>query len=107
MADGESKFSKIEKSSHHSLASFVGNQQKEKIIEKLREKGCRITQQRLVLLDVILNHQCASCKEMYALALKQDAKIGIATVYRMVNTLEEIGAINRRNMYRIHLTENS
>ena len=23
------------------------------------------------------------------------------TVYRMINTLEEIGAINRRNMYRV------
>ena len=28
-------------------------------------------------------------------------KIGTATVYRMVNTLEEIGAISRKNMYRI------
>ncbi|MBP3543118.1 MAG: Fur family transcriptional regulator, partial [Lachnospiraceae bacterium] len=30
-----------------------------------------------------------------------DKKIGFATVYRMVNTLEEIGAISRKNMYRI------
>lgn len=28
--------------------------QKELIIEKLREKGCRITKQRLMLLDIIL-----------------------------------------------------
>ncbi|MCI5503555.1 MAG: transcriptional repressor, partial [Eubacterium sp.] len=34
-------------------------------------------------------------------ALKKDDKIGTATVYRMVNMLEEIGAISRKNMYRI------
>ena len=27
--------------------------------------------------------------------------IGTATVYRMINKLEEIGAINRRNMYKV------
>ena len=43
--------------------------QKELVIQKLREKGCRITKQRQILLDVIL--------------------------------LEEIGAISRKNMYRI------
>ena len=30
-----------------------------------------------------------------------DEKIGIATVYRMINMLEEIGAISRRNMYKV------
>ena len=30
-----------------------------------------------------------------------DSSIGAATVYRMVNLLEEIGAISRKNMYRI------
>lgn len=34
-------------------------------------------------------------------ALKQDKSIGTATVYRMINTLESIGAINRKNMYKI------
>lgn len=77
------------------------------VIQKLRQKGCRITKQRLILLKIILNNQCASCKEIYALALKEDSKIGIATVYRMVNILEEIGAINRTNMYKICLRNNS
>ena len=31
----------------------------------------------------------------------KDEKIGCATVYRMVNILEDIGAISRKNMYRI------
>ena len=31
---------------------------------------------------------------------------GVATVYRMINALEEIGAISRKNMYRIESGEN-
>ena len=75
--------------------------QKEMIVKRLREKGCRITKQRLMLLDIILEEECSCCKEIYYKASKEDEKIGPATVYRMVNTLEEIGAISRKNMYKI------
>lgn len=75
--------------------------QKEYIIQKLKEKGCRITKKRLLLLDIILEKECGCCKEIYYCARKLDNKIGTATVYRMVNTLEEIGAINRENVFHI------
>ena len=32
---------------------------------------------------------------------EKDHTVGIATVYRMIMTLEEAGVIDRRNMYRI------
>ncbi len=79
----------------------VIDQQKQMIINQLRDNGCRITHQRLVLLDVILGSDCSSCKEIYYKASKVDKNIGFATVYRMINMLEEIGVINRKNMYRI------
>ncbi len=75
--------------------------QKELIIQKLREQGCRITKQRLMLLDIILEEDCSCCKEIYYKASRLDKRIGSATVYRMINILEEIGAINRKNMYKI------
>lgn len=75
--------------------------QKDMIIQKLKAKGCRITKQRQIILDIILEQECSCCKEIYYRASLQDKKIGFATVYRMVNTLEEIGAISRKNMYRI------
>ena len=75
--------------------------QKERIIEKLKESGCRITKQRLIILDIILKQECSCCKEIYYQASKLDQNIGKATVYRMVNTLEEIGAISRSNMYKV------
>ncbi len=74
---------------------------KEQIIEKLKENGCRITRQRRMLIDIILEDECSSCKEIYYKAAQKDEKIGVATVYRMVNALEEIGAISRKNMYKV------
>lgn len=74
---------------------------KESILQQLRQRGCRITKQREILVDVILSEQCQSCKEIYYLAAKADPDIGMATVYRMMNVLEEIGALKRRNEYRI------
>ena len=75
--------------------------QKEMVLQSLKEKGCRITKQREIMLDIILQEECASCKEIYYKAVEVDSSIGAATVYRMVNLLEEIGAISRKNMYRI------
>lgn len=45
--------------------------------------------------------ECSCCKEIYYKALQKDSSIGPATVYRMVNTLESIGAISRKNFYKI------
>lgn len=80
--------------------------QREIILDKLRAKGCRITRQRLNLLDIILENEFSSCKEIFYKALELDDGMGVATVYRMVNLLEEIGAISRKNMYRVTYSEN-
>lgn len=80
---------------------------KEQIVKKLRDHGYRITKQRQELLDIILSNECSSCKEIYYRAAQQDPGIGTATVYRMVNILEEIGAIDRKNMYRVTDAEQS
>lgn len=71
------------------------------IIEELKKNGCRITGQRQLLLDIILQDECSSCKEIYYRAAKQDPSIGMATVYRLVKTLEDTGLIQRKNLYRI------
>lgn len=71
------------------------------ILDQLRQRGCRITKQRELLVDVILREKCNNCKEVYYLAIKEDPDIGMATVYRMMNILEEIGALKWRNEYKI------
>ena len=78
---------------------------KDEIIERLKENGCRITRQRRILIDIILENDCASCKEIFYKASQEDDRIGVATVCRMINALERIGAISRKNMYRIESGE--
>lgn len=74
---------------------------KEVIIQKMKDSGCRITKQRMILLDIILEEDCSCCKEIYFKASKKDSMIGVATVYRMINSLEEIGVISRKNMFKV------
>ena len=62
---------------------------KEAIVQKLKASGCRITKQRLMLLDIILEENCSCCKEIYYRASRIDPSIGTATVYRMINKLED------------------
>ena len=52
------------------------NGEKESIIIKLKENGCRITKQRKMILDIILEDRCSSCKEIYARVVKLDQSIG-------------------------------
>ncbi|HIT90791.1 MAG TPA: transcriptional repressor, partial [Candidatus Merdenecus merdavium] len=83
---------------------------KDLIIKELRAKGGRITNQRRILIDVILENECSCCKEIYYQALKKDPSVGVATVYRMIKTLEEIGAIDRKNLFAVscdHFEETS
>lgn len=74
---------------------------KDYILQELKKNGCRITNQRQLLIDIILQDECCCCKEIYYRATKADPTIGMATVYRLVKTLEETGLIQRKNMYRI------
>lgn len=69
--------------------------QKEEIIEQLRSRNYRITSQKKLLLDIVLEGEYKSCKEIYYKASVIDPSIGLATVYRMINTLEELGVVSR------------
>ncbi|MCD7725310.1 MAG: transcriptional repressor [Clostridiales bacterium] len=84
---------------------YRATEQKQYIIAKLKERGFRITNQRKLIIDCILANEFSCCKEIYCQVCKIDPSIGIATVYRMVNTLEDIGAINRKNMYHVCFEE--
>ena len=75
------------------------NNWKAQIIGELQRKGKRITGQRKILLDVILEGNWSSCKEIYYMASKKDPTIGLATVYRMVGVLEEMGFLSRGYRY--------
>jgi len=73
---------------------------KEDILARIKENGLRLTEQRKLIVDIIANEEYSCCKEVYFLAHKRDSSIGIATVYRMINVLEDIGAISRKNIQK-------
>ena len=57
-------------------------------------------------MDIILEEDGSSCKEIFYRA----SKLGSGNwdgngIYRLVNKLEEIGAISRKNMYKIACDE--
>ena len=56
----------------------VGNavSRKDEIIERLKENGCRITKQRKILIDIILENDCASCKEIFYKASQRIKRSG-------------------------------
>lgn len=71
---------------------------KNQIIQKMRDSGMRVTNQRLIILDIILTQQCSTCKEIYYRAVKKDKRIGMATIYRFVNVLEDLNVLSSKNI---------
>ena len=73
----------------------------QEVLNQLKKAGYRITEQRKLLLHIILNNEYSSCKEIYYAAKKQDDKVGIATVYRTVQLLEDMELIHKEMVVRI------
>ena len=73
--------------------------EKEQVIDEFQKRGKRITQQRRMLLDVILEGRWTSCKDIYYEDRKLDPNLGMATVYRTVSTLEEMGVLASTYQY--------
>lgn len=46
-------------------------EKKSYILQELRKNGCRITNQRQLLIDIILQDECCCCKEIYYQAIKK------------------------------------
>jgi Fe2+ or Zn2+ uptake regulation protein len=65
----------------------------------LREAGCRVTAQRLLLLGLL--HDCeghASADDLYHLAQKRDPRLNLSTVYRTLNKLKEVGLVHELHL---------
>ena len=90
--DGDKMMEKAvgEKAYQNNEAYERTQMQKDMIIERLREQGCRITRQRQLILDIILGEECSCCKEIYYKVQEKDKNVGPATIYRMVNMLEKL-----------------
>jgi Fe2+ or Zn2+ uptake regulation protein len=60
----------------------------------LRARGRRITQQRMLLLDIIQrSEEHLDAEALYSLAKKKDPHISLSTVYRTLSVLKELGLV--------------
>ncbi len=73
----------------------VGNLTEE-TLRKLEESGLRMTVQRRHIIDILTNSECTSPKELWYEAKEFVPDLGIATVYRLINRLEQIGVLSKQ-----------
>ena len=70
----------------------------ENIVEKCKQKGVKLTDQRKLIARVMSDSKDhPDVDELYKRVSKMDAKISIATVYRTVKLLEESGILTRHD----------
>ena len=71
----------------------------EETLQKLDKSGLRMTVQRRHIIDILTKSQCSSPKELWYEARQYVPDLGIATVYRLINRLEQIGVLAKnRNL---------
>ena len=69
----------------------------EKVKDLLREKGLKVTSQRLMVLNILSAHgdEPLTVEEIYDLAKEESPEIGLATIYRTVQVLLELHVIEK------------
>lgn len=69
----------------------------EKVKDLLREKGLKVTSQRLMVLNILSAHgdEHLTVEEIYDLAKEESPEIRLATIYRTVQVLLELHVIEK------------
>jgi len=68
--------------------------------EKLQKTGFKITPQRRAVVEILIQNKDThlSSEEIYDLVRKDCPEIGLATVYRTMQLLDEVGVISKLNL---------
>lgn len=72
----------------------------EKFKKMLKEKGLKVTNQRLLVLETLAEHRDKhmTAEDIYELVKEDSPEIGLATIYRTVQLLLEMQLIDRINL---------
>ncbi len=75
--------------------SRLNSEEINKLKEDLKEKGYKLTPQRRAIVDTIISNEGShlTVEEIYDQVKKDCPEIGLATVYRTIVLLEELGII--------------
>ena len=77
----------------------AGNQVQE-LLKNLRERGFRITEQRRIIVETLVENQRvhSNARELLQFAQKKDPTLGFATLYRTLLVLEDAGFVRQLNL---------
>ncbi|VBB08365.1 ferric-uptake regulator [Lucifera butyrica] len=71
----------------------------EEIIQKLRERGCKITPQRRIVIQSLLKlDKFITAQEIYSDIKRDNPDVGLDTIYRNLNLLVGMGVVNQVNL---------
>lgn len=72
----------------------------QKLKEQLKQKGYKLTPQRRAVVNMIIGSKGThlTAEELYELVKKECPEIGLATIYRTIQLLEEIGMLSKLNL---------
>ncbi len=72
----------------------------EEFYTKLKENGYKLTTQRKVVLNAMLDHQDEhlTVEEIYQVVKKTNPEIGLATVYRNIQLLSDMRIVEKLNL---------
>lgn len=73
----------------------AANQIAEQVIDEIKARGLRVTPQRRAVLRVLLDSESShlSAEEIHARLKQQSEATGLATVYRTLSVLEDMGIV--------------
>ena len=76
------------------------NRTEELLKEKLREKGLKVTNQRILILSVLEQNKGRhlTAEDIYELVTQEQPEIGLATVYRTIQLLWDMQPIDKINL---------
>jgi Fe2+ or Zn2+ uptake regulation protein len=78
------------------MAISEANNIEETWLEQLQENGCRITSPRRAIVTILANsEQALEAVEIFDLSRSDHPRMGLVTVYRTLETLEEMGLVQR------------
>ena len=65
----------------------------------LKERGYKLTPQRQAVLDIIIKHDGEHlAQKKFMILLKKQPEIGLATVYRTLLLLDDMGLVDKLNL---------
>ena len=72
------------------------------MVSLLRSSGRRITPERELLVRIIEKHAHLDAEEIYRIAQRDRPQIGLATVYRTLTLLKDLGIVRSNGLGENH-----